>query len=155
MPDVTNLVDVQGRRVVAAMDYRSTRIYAVDAPRHSSPEQVVADDPGLLNHNLYHHRNNPDGDYDIDRVATTDYFRTIAEALAPAEGVLLLGHGTGKSNASVAFHRYLQDHAPEVAAKVVAQVRTSVDDMSDNQLLQLAEMYFGENIPRRGLGGSR
>lgn len=40
--------------------------------------------------------------------------------------------------------------------QVVAQVRTNVGDMSDNQLLQLiAETYFGENIPRRGLGETR
>lgn len=154
MPDITNRIDLRGRRVVAAIDYRSTRIYAVDAPRHSRPEQVVAEDPGLLNHNLYHHRNNPDGDYNVDRVATADYFRTIAEALAPAEKVLLLGHGSGKSNASVAFHTYLKDHAPDVAVKIVASVGADVDDITNNQLLQLGETYFGENVPRRRLPGT-
>lgn len=150
--DVTDAVNLGGKRAVVAMDFRRARVYATDSPGHSRPEGVEAKDPWHLNHNLYHREENPDGTYDIDAIDTNDFFKTLALELKAADEVLLLGHGKGKSNASVLFASYLERHYSDVAAKVVAIVRCDVDDITDNQLLRLGEMYFGTDEPERGFG---
>lgn len=151
--DVTDAVNVRGKRAVVAMDFRHVRVYATDSPGHSRPEGVKAQDPWHLNHNLYHREDNPDGTYDIDAIDTDDFFKTLALELKPADELLLLGHGKGKSNASVLFASYLEKHYSDVAAKVVAIVRCDVDDITDNQLLRLGESAFGDDVPERGFDG--
>ena len=42
MHNVTDAIDLTGRVAVAAVDFHSTRIYALDSPDHSAPEHVVA-----------------------------------------------------------------------------------------------------------------
>ena len=153
--NVTNKMDVRGKRAVVAIDFRHARVYALDAPTHSRPEVVVAPDPWHLNHNLYHREHNPDGTYNIDAIDTDDFFRTVALALKPATEVLLLGHGKGKSNASHVFEAYVEKHYSDVAAKIVADVRCDIDDITDNQLLRLGELYFGEDEPVRDYPDSR
>lgn len=152
---VTDAVDVSGKRAVAAVDFHHARIYAVDAPSRSLPEKVTAADPWNLNHNVYHRAGNVDGTYDIDRIDTDDFFKTLAIALRPAAEVLLLGHGTGKANASHLLYQYLERHYSDVAAKVVADVRVDIDDITNDQLLRLGEMYFGADEPVRDYGDSQ
>ena len=110
--DVTDAVNLRGKRAVVAMDFRRARVYATDSPGHSRPEGLETKDPWHLNHNLYHREDNPDGTYDIDAIDTDDYFKTLAVELRVADEVLLLGHGKGKSNASVQFGSYLDKHYP-------------------------------------------
>ena len=55
MHNVTDAIDLSGRVAVAAVDFHSTRIYALDSPDHSVPEHVVAEDPRKRFHNVYHH----------------------------------------------------------------------------------------------------
>ena len=148
-------VDVTGKRAIAAVDFRHARVYAVDAATHSRPESIDAADPWHLNHNVYHRAGNVDGTYDIDRIDTDEFFKTLAVALHNADEVLLLGHGKGKANASHLFYQYLERHYSDVAAKVVADVRCDIDDLTDNQLLRLGEMYFGADEPVRDYGDSR
>ncbi len=153
--DITDKVDVRGKRAVVAVDFHHARIYAIDAPTHSRPEAVQATDPYNLDHNLYHRAGNPDGTYDIDRIDTDEFFKTLALALREAQEVLLLGHGKGKSNASHIFETYLHKHYSDVAAKIVADIKCDIDDITDNQLLRLGELYFGEDEPERDYGDSR
>lgn len=151
----TDRVNLKGKRAIVAIDFSHARIYATDAPTHSTPEAVAAPDPWHLNHNVYHRAGNPDGTYDIDKIDTDDFFRTLALELKAADEVLLLGHGKGKANASSLFAHYLDKHYSDVAAKVVADVRCDIDDISDNQLLRLGEMYFGADEPERDYPDSR
>lgn len=148
-------VDISGKRAIVAVDFHHARVYAVDAPTHSRPTDISAPDPWNLNHNVYHRAGNVDGTYDIDRIDTDDFFKSLAISLAPADEVLLLGHGKGKSNASHLFYQYLERHYSDIAAKVVADVRCDIDDITNNQLLRLGQMYFGVDEPVRDYGDSQ
>ena len=64
------------------------------------------------------------------------FFRKIAEALAGAQEILLVGPASAKT----AFFKYLDDHAPDLHEKVVA-VET-VDHPSYGQLLDYARKHF-------------
>ncbi|MFN8126962.1 MAG: hypothetical protein U0R64_10705 [Candidatus Nanopelagicales bacterium] len=152
--DITDKVDLRGKRAIVAVDYHHARIYAVDAAGHTAPEPVTAQDPWHLNHNLYHRAGNPDGHYDIDNIDTDDFLKTLALAVRPADEVLLLGHGKGKSNASHRFEAYLEKHYSDIAAKIVASVRMDIDDITDEQLLRLGQLYFDDE-PTRDHGDSR
>lgn len=146
---VDEKVSLKGKRAVVAIDFNHARIYAIDAPTHARPDAIRAQDPWNLDHNLYHRDGNPDGHYDIDLIDTDKFFQTIAHEISAADEVLLLGHGTGKSNASHLFEAYLRRHYSDVADKIVADVRCDIDDITDSQLLRLGELYFGSNEPPR------
>ncbi len=153
--NVTDRVSLAGKRAIVAIDFRHARVYATDTPGGAPPEAVQSPDPWHLDHNLYHRAGNVDGTYDIDRIDSDDFFKTLAHELAPAAEVLLLGHGKGKSNASHIFFHYLEKHYRDVAAKVVADIRIDIDDITDAQLERLGELYFGADEPVRDYSDGR
>lgn len=63
-------------------------------------------------------------------------FKDVAPTLSDASEILLLGPGEAKQH----FRKYLVDHTPEIAKKVVG-VET-VDHPSDAQILDFARKYF-------------
>lgn len=137
---------LRGKRVVAAIDFRHTIFYATDADSGERPTSVVADDPKGYYHKVSHRAGNPRGTYEPD---SQEYWREISDALAPA--ILLLGHGQGRANASHHFVAYVEEHRPEIAAKIVADVRVDLDALTDEQVFRLAQLHFGEE-PLRDLG---
>ena len=143
------LVGLAGRCVIVAADFNHARIYAIEAAVRTSPEQMVAPDPGHVNHNIFHHHGNPAGGFEIDKPETNEYLQAVSRALAPADRILLLGHGGGKANFSHLLESYLEKHHRDVAAKIVANVRADIDDLTDAQLLRLGETYFGIAVPER------
>lgn len=149
--DITDAVDLNGKLAVAAVDFHTTRIYAIDAAPESSPERIGAFDPKGFMHNVYHRDGNPDGTYENDNPV---YWRTIGHALQRAQAVLLLGHGKGKANASHLLVAYLEKHESDVAAKIVADVRVDIDDITDEQLYRLGQRYF-DAAPARDHGDSQ
>jgi len=74
--------------------------------------QVAAVDPRGHFHKISHHAGNPDGTYADD---STEYWKEIGDALAPAAWILLLGHGKGKANASHKFVAYAEEHRKDIA----------------------------------------
>jgi len=149
--DVTDQVDVAGKVAIAAIDFHSTRVYALDSADHSAPEKIIAPDPRGLYHNVYHRHGNPNGTYEDDSDA---YWKLLAQELRPATSVLLLSHGKGKANASHHFVAYIEKHDTELARKILADVRADIDDLTDDQLLRLGQHYFGID-PLRDHGDSR
>jgi hypothetical protein len=141
----------RGEQVVAAIDFHHTVIYAPDATAALPPTQVAAVDPRGYFHKISHHAGNPDGTYEDD---SSEYWQEIGDALAPAAWILLLGHGKGKANASHKFVAYVEEHRKDVAAKIVADVRADIDDLTKEQVVRLAQRYFGED-PERDLGDGR
>ncbi len=138
---------IRGKNVVAAIDFHRTRLYPTDASPGHRPERVVDVDPEGHSREIAHKAGNPDGTYEA---GNSDYWREITEALAPAGAILLLGHGNGKANASHQWVAYAEKHAAEVAAKVVADVRADIDDLTNEQVLRLGQRYFGSDSARIG-----
>jgi hypothetical protein len=141
----------RGKQVIAAIDFHHTDIYATDAAPDQRPTQLLAADPRGHFHKISHHAGNPDGTYEDD---SSGYWKEIGDALAPAGAILLLGHGKGKANASHKFVAYAEEHRKDIAAKIVAEVRADIDDLTNEQVLRLAQLYFGE-APARDFGDSR
>jgi len=149
--DITDAIDVTGRIAVAAIDFHSTRIYAIDSPDHARPESVTASDPRGYFHNVYHRHGNPDGTYEDD---SDEYWRALADALRGAAGIIVLGHGKGKANAGHHFIGYVEKHEHGVAAKVIGEFRADIDDLTDEQILRLGQHIAGID-PLRDHGDSQ
>lgn len=151
MSDVTDAGDLAGQTVLAAVDFRRTRLFTMASAAHATPEAVTAADPRGYFHKVYHRAGNPDGTYEGD---SDDYWRTLAGVLAPADAILLIGHGTGKSNASDALADYLVKHRRDIADKIVGRESADIDDLTDEQLLRLGQSLLGK-VPPRDHGDSQ
>lgn len=150
-PHETNMVDVAGADIVAAVDFHATTVYRIDEASADHPERITPRDPRGLAHNVYHHKGNPNGTYEADN---DDYWRTIGHAIAPAGRILLLGNGNGKANASHHLVAWLEKHMSDVAAKLVGDVRADLSALTDEQVLRSAQAFFGDD-PIRDYGDSR
>lgn len=135
-----DLEQVRGKSVVAVIDFHETIIYLTDAAPGQRPEHLVASDPRGRFHHVHHHAGNPSGTYEDDSPA---YWEELTDALSPAAAILLLGHGNGKANATHHWVAYIEKHRKDVAAKVVADVRVDIDHLAKEQVLGLAQYYFG------------
>ena len=142
-------VDIAGKLAVVAIDAGHARVYAIEAEPNTAMETITAPDPSHVNHNIFHRHGNPSGAFDVDGAETTAYFKALAHALAPARGLLLVGPGKGKATFSHHFESFLEKHHRDVAAKIVANVRADIDDITDRQLLRLGEHHFHIEVPRR------
>jgi hypothetical protein len=136
---------VREKQVVAVIDFHQTTIYPTDASRGDLPQHLLAPDPEGHYHKVHHKAGNPKGTYEADSSA---YWREVTDALAPASAILLLAHGGGKANASHHWVQYVEKHRPDIAAKVVADVRIDIDHLDDAQVLWLAQYYFGAPLLR-------
>ncbi len=132
---------IRGRNVIAVIAFRETDIYATDSAPGERPTRVVAPDPRGRFHKTHHHAGNPSGTYEDD---SPEYWREITEELVSAAAILVFGHGKGKANASHHWVSYVEKHRPDVAAKLVADVRIDIDHIDEKQMLSLAQAYFGE-----------
>jgi hypothetical protein len=143
--------DIRGRNVVAVISYRDTYICAVDTEVGTPPERIMAPDPQGRFHKVHHKAGNPSGTYEDDSPA---YWDEITAEVAPAGAILVFGNGNGKANASHHWITYIERHHRDVAAKVVADVRIDIDHLDEEQVLRLAQIYFGE-APERDIVDSR
>jgi hypothetical protein len=69
----------------------------------------------------------------------------IAEAIAGASEILIIGHGTGKANAMLSFIQYLERKHPGTAQKVVAALDENLEALSETQILSLARDWFSSH----------
>lgn len=77
-----------------------------------------------------------------------DYLARITTAMADADAVLLLGHGTGESDMRQVLLHHLQTHRRDLLAHIVGIETLDDGGMSDAQLLAIAREHFG-NLPHR------
>lgn len=137
--------NLRGKNVVAVIAFRESTIYPTDAAPGERPDHLVASDPHGHFHKVHHGAGNPDGTYEDD---SSQYWRELSEALEPALTILLLGHGKGKANASHHWVSYVEKERPDVAAKIIAEVRVDIDHLDNEQILRLAQHYYSDEPPR-------
>jgi hypothetical protein len=143
-----NVEAIRDANVVATIDFHRTLIYVLGGPGDNSPERIEDVESQGHAQEIAHKAGNPNGTYEA---GNPDYWREISEALAPARAILLFGHGNGKANASHQWVAYAEQHHKDVAAKVIADVRADIDDLSGHQVVGLAHKYFA--IQRAWNGG--
>lgn len=105
---------------VVVIDHHSARVF------HGQADVAVKPyDPHHFHHHLIHRK---EAHYEGERVPEeTSFYEEIAAALVPAQEIVLVGHGVGKSSAVEVLLSYLKSHHADVARRVK---RVEVVDLS-------------------------
>lgn len=113
-------------RMVVVIDHHAAHVFAdLSASRAAGATLIEPYDPHHFHHHLVHRK---EAHYRGDRVPEeASFYEEVAKALVPAQQIVLIGHGTGKSSAVDALVEHLRKHRPEVFRKVVA---TETADLS-------------------------
>lgn len=138
-PRITN------HSVIAVVLHDETRIWNVDS---EDKEFIVVSKTEFENRHVreaQHH-----GGHETSK-SDPAYFKNVAEALADAREVLLLGHGTGKANTMVAFREHVDSHNSGLAAKIVGQQNADLPALTEGQIRKLGHDWFVAH--RKGAAG--
>ena len=125
-----------GLDLLVVVDHREARLYAIDVSHAALAEHVIKPyDP----HHILHHLSHKDHAQERGQRSPEDatFYKRIAGAIAGASRVVLIGHGTGKSNAATHFMQTLQQHHPDIARHVVSELVADIPRLTDPQLLEL------------------
>ena len=124
--------------LLVAVDHHEAKIYHIGTdPHDATEEQIKPYDP----HHFLHHLTHKDQDRERGQRAPDDpsFYVRIAEALATGSGtIVVVGHGTGHSNAAHHLIEHLHKHAPEIYARVVREAVADLSSVTPAELLAIA-----------------
>ncbi len=128
--------------LLVAIDHHGARLYRIDISSADAMEHLIEPyDP----HHFLHHMRHKDESRERGQKQAEDnsYYLRIAEALAAAGPIVLVGHGTGASNAAQHLALYLREHHGEIYARVAAELTADLSALTDPQLLALGAQALG------------
>lgn len=111
----------------------------------TEPNRVLARDPHRAHHHVRtgqaHHMHHVDPD-------DPKYFDAVADAVADAERILLVGHAHGRSNMARGFITHAQARHPLIAARVIGEVNVDLPALSEPEILELARKWYARYCQR-------
>jgi hypothetical protein len=103
----------QHSTTVVVIDHHAAHVFR-QADGHGA--EIKPYDPKHFRHHLIHRK---EAHYQGERVPEeTSFYEEIAQALGAAGGIVLVGHGVGKSSAVEVLLRHLEAHHAELAERV-------------------------------------
>jgi hypothetical protein len=123
--------------LVVVMDHHEAKIYQIDASGHEQSEHNIRPyDP----HHFLHHLTHKDESRERGQRSPEDatFYERIAQTLATSSQILLVGHGTGKSNAAHHLEEYLRQHHTEIHQRIVSELVLDLSSITPAQLLEMA-----------------
>ena len=127
----------QPNRIIVVIDHHAAHIYQdVDGSRPEDEVTVRPHDPFHFHHHLIHRK---EAHYRGERVPEeASFYEEIAKDLMPANEIVLIGHGTGKSNAAEFLMNYLKTHHPEIAQRVRGVETADLSALSEPEIEAIA-----------------
>jgi hypothetical protein len=124
--------------LMVVVDHHGAKIYRIDtASSDPSKREITPYDPHHFLHHLTHKEQSREEGQRAPEDA--DFYERIADALAAGGRIVVVGHGTGKSNAAQHLTKYLRSHHPETYQRVVREIEADLSAATTPQLLALAE----------------
>jgi hypothetical protein len=121
--------------MVVTVDHHEARLFAI----HGSSATATRLQPYDPHHFLHHLTHREDRELRGQREPEEPgYYEQIAAALAPARRIVLLGHGSGHSNAAARLEELLRAKHPDIARRVIATRAVDLSAMTEAQLLAAA-----------------
>ncbi|MGB7565083.1 MAG: hypothetical protein WBM08_10060 [Prochlorococcaceae cyanobacterium] len=135
----------QGHRLVLQLSHQCTDAFTLDG---EAVEHAV-----LRPHGIWGSGQSTTHRHDRDIAGQRapldhDYLTRITEAIAAADAVLLLGHGTGESDLRQVLLRHLKTHRRDLLERIVGVVSLDDSALGEGELLAIAREQFG-NLPHR------
>jgi hypothetical protein len=123
--------------LMIVVDHHGAKIFQVDIASGDASEDVIRPyDP----HHFLHHLAHKDQSRERGQRAPEEpaYYERIADAVAAAGKIIVVGHGKGKSNAAHHLTQYLKSHHRETYRRIVREIPMDLSAITTAQLLDLA-----------------
>jgi hypothetical protein len=132
------LPDPAAPSLMVVVDHHGARIYRIDTSSGGASKQEIRPyDP----HHFLHHLTHKGQSEEQGQRAPEDasFYKRIGDALAAGGRIVVVGHGTGKSNAAQHLTEYLRTHHRETHQRIVREIGADLSATTTPQLLALAE----------------
>lgn len=130
--------------ILVVIDHHEARLYHLDVRSKDLVDDVIK--PFDPHHLLDHVSHNDQAREQRQRLPEDRaFYESIAQAVAAAGAVVLIGHGSGRSNAAHQLDAFLQKHHPDTARKVVCELVADLPGLTAPQLLELGRRALGEH----------
>ena len=132
---------VQPSRMVVVIDHHAAHIFR--DPDQSRPQDLATIEP-YDPHNFHHHLiHRKEAHYQGDRVPEeTSFYEEVAAALVPANEIVLIGHGTGKSSAVEFLVEHLRKHHIDISRRVKATETADLSALTEPELEAIARRHM-------------
>ena len=130
-------VDSSAANLMVVVDHHEAKIYDIASDNtHASGTTITPYDL----HHFLHHLTHKDQFVSRGQRAPEDitFYQSIANALTRANSIIIVGHGTGKSNAASHLRNYLRAHHPTIEHRIVRECIADLSSITEPQLLELA-----------------
>jgi hypothetical protein len=124
--------------LMVVVDHHGAKIYRIDTGSGDASEQRITPyDP----HHFLHHLTHKEQSRELGQRAPedADFYKRIGDAVAAAGRIVVVGHGTGKSNAATHLTDYLRTHHRETYQRIVHEIGVDLSAVTTLQLLALAQ----------------
>jgi hypothetical protein len=123
----------QNSTTVVVIDHHSAHLFRdANAGGEQQGVEIKPYDPHHFHHHLVHRK---EAHYQGDRVPEeTSFYEEIAQALVSTQGIVLVGHGVGKSSAVDALLSHLKAHHPELAQRIKGIEVVDLSALSEPQI---------------------
>jgi hypothetical protein len=131
----------QSGRMVVVIDHHAAHVYHDRGVNLPEDEVAVKPyDPHGFHHHLIHRK---EAHYLGERVPEEDsWYEQIAQDLAHAQEIVLVGHATGTSNAAVFLSAYLKSHHPETFQRIIATETVDLSAATEPEIEVIAKRAF-------------
>lgn len=128
-------------RIVVVIDHHLARIYQdLDGSRPKSEDAMKPYDPHGFHRHLIHRK---ETHYEGQRVPEeTSFYEQIAEDLKPANEIVVIGHGTGKSSALDFLVEYLKAHHSTIFPQVIAAEVADLSALTEPEIEAIAKQHL-------------
>jgi hypothetical protein len=121
--------------MVVTVDHHEARLFALEGTTAQARRLRPYDPHHFLHHLTHRQERELRGQRQPEEPS---FYAQIAAALAPARRIVLLGHGTGHSNAAAHLEELLRAKHPDIARRVVATKAVDLSAVTEAQLLASA-----------------
>ena len=132
---------IQPRRIVVVVDHHAAHIFRdVGESRPRDGAAIAPYDPHHFHHHLVHRK---EAHYEGGRVPEEpSFYEEVASALASADEIVLIGHGTGKSSAVSALKEHLDKHHVDLSRRVKATEIVDLSALTEPEIEAIAKRHM-------------
>ena len=140
-PELLAAKPSQPCRMVVVVDHHVAHIYQEVDKNVPEPEQTVRPyDPFGFHHHLIHKK---EAHYKGERVPEDQtFYEEIAQDLLPADEIVLIGHGAGKSSAMDHLAEYLKEKHPNISRHVLATETADLSALTPPEIEAIARQHM-------------
>jgi hypothetical protein len=126
--------------MVVAVDHHQARLFTIEGTSETGRRLRPYDPHHFLHHLAHKQERELRGQREPEEPS---YYSQIVAALAPARHIVLLGHGTGNSNAAAHLEQVLRAKHRDIAERIVATKGVDLSAITEPQLLAFALELLG------------